>query len=445
VGYRDGERRGAVERIGMLKQERIHMSRPTFFISSTIYDFSDLRSALKFYLEEQGCKVLASDYNDFEKKLDSHSYEACIEAIHNADYFILLIGTRVGGWYDKIKRISITQKEYREAYELQKSGKIKLLNFVRADVWNTKEDRRELAKFLEGQEIDEQKKRDIVNYKSKFADDAAFLTSFINEVGKNAETQLAVSEGVKPPVGNWIHVFTGFKDIIDAVEGHIFSSTPIADQAVRRLLRIELRDFLKRSLMKSKGNAPYSPRYAVEKFNEKYPIDLSTKLEGDIEVEKKSWIQLFWLAFSVSSLRFHPVVLPQVLTMSTFLEYDLECDSYVETEIYGALRRLQDEIRSLTEFNTDDCRNVILKNLSNANKASGATIKIELLKLVLFLGLLNRWINVIELLKCLLHYLERGVFLQPKLRSSSPIQGMQEQIDQETVTDEDVDGFLEQD
>ena len=35
-------------------------NRPTFFLSSTIFDFRDLRSALKHYLEVQGCTVLAS-------------------------------------------------------------------------------------------------------------------------------------------------------------------------------------------------------------------------------------------------------------------------------------------------------------------------------------------------------------------------------------------------
>lgn len=34
--------------------------RPTFFLSSTIYDFRDLRGAIKFSLEARGCKVLAS-------------------------------------------------------------------------------------------------------------------------------------------------------------------------------------------------------------------------------------------------------------------------------------------------------------------------------------------------------------------------------------------------
>ena len=94
----------------------MHVRRPSFFLSSTIYDFKDMRSALKYFLEQQGCSVLASEYNDFPKPLDIHSYEACLKALQKADYFVLFLGTRVGGWYDKAARISITQQEYREAY-----------------------------------------------------------------------------------------------------------------------------------------------------------------------------------------------------------------------------------------------------------------------------------------------------------------------------------------
>ena len=124
------------------------MKPPTFFLSSTIYDFRDLRSALKFYLEEQGCSVLASEYNDFMKPLDRHSYEACLQAINRADYYVLLIGTRVGGWFDPGQRVSITQQEYRHAYQLQKAGKLKIITFVRAEVWQAREDRKELASYL---------------------------------------------------------------------------------------------------------------------------------------------------------------------------------------------------------------------------------------------------------------------------------------------------------
>jgi hypothetical protein len=91
------------------------MDRPTIFLSSTVHDFADLRGALKDYLEQRGCRVLASEFTDFTRPLDKHSYEACLDTIQQADLFVLFIGRRVGGWFDEGKKISITRAEYEHA------------------------------------------------------------------------------------------------------------------------------------------------------------------------------------------------------------------------------------------------------------------------------------------------------------------------------------------
>ena len=125
--------------------------KPKIFISSTIYDFRDLRSALKFYFEQFDFSVQLSEFNDFQKKLDLNSYDSCLNEIHNSDYFILLIGSRVGGWFDEINKISITRKEYETAYELAREGKLKLLIFVRDEIWTIREDRKALKKYLQSE------------------------------------------------------------------------------------------------------------------------------------------------------------------------------------------------------------------------------------------------------------------------------------------------------
>src|SRR5689334_2746801 len=93
-------------------------TKPTIFISSTIYDFGDLRSALKYWLEQLGYEVMLSEFNDFTKPLDENSYTACLKAIESASHFILLIGARTGGIYDAAEKVSITRMEYRAAYDL---------------------------------------------------------------------------------------------------------------------------------------------------------------------------------------------------------------------------------------------------------------------------------------------------------------------------------------
>ena len=418
------------------------MKRPTFFISSTIYDFRDLRSSIKFYLEEQGCKVLASEFNDFEKPLDKHSYDACLKAIHSADYFVLLIGSRVGGWYDEQNRISITQREYREAYSQHLLGKLKLLIFVRSEVWHAKGDRRELAKYLETTALDEASRRAITNFPSKAVADSEFISSFLSEVGKNEETKLAVQGKTTPPSGNWIHVMSGFRDVADVLQGQVFLSIPVEDMTVRRLLRRELRDFVSQCLMKSNGNI-YSPRVTIELFHAEHPITMESKGNEVTTVSVRRWRTLSYVAMHLLARKIHPVVLPQVLSRPTFLEFDLQTNSYKETPTYEALLRLQDEIRRFNLSNTSESLAVVFKHSRRARGNDQAEwIDIETTELAGLLHLLDRWSNVLDLSKSLLRHLEGVPYTEPTLRPDSPVQGMQEMLDAERLTDEEISAFI---
>lgn len=419
------------------------MKRPTFFLSSTIYDFRDLRSALKFHLEEQGCKVLASEFNDFDKPLDVHSYEACLRTIHSADYFVLLIGSRVGGWYDEPNRISITLREYREAYQLQAGGKLKLLNFVRSEIWQLKETRHELMKYLESTPLDGSTRKAISSHPSKFADDAEFLCAFINEVAKNQETKLAVQGKGVAPTGNWIHVFSNFRDVIEVLHGQVFSSIPVEDMTARRLLRRELRDFVGQCLVKFESDGDvYSPRFFIDRFHEENPITLKGKKEEFTSVSTKRWDAIATFAMHLLARQLHPVVLPQVLSSATFLEFDLASNSYKETLIYEALLKLQDEIRRFTYSNTTENLSVIFKHSPRARPTQADRIQIETVALAGLLHLLDRWSNILDLSTSILRHLDGESFEMPILRPDTPVQGMQQMLDAEKPTDQDVNRFL---
>lgn len=417
------------------------MKRPTFFISSTIYDFRDLRSSIKFYLEEQGCKVLASEFNDFKKPLDAHSYEACLQAIHTADYFVLLIGSRVGGWYDRPNRISITQREYREAYQLHLSGKLKILAFVRSEVWQMKEDRNELTKYLESTTIDSANRREIKNYSSKFAEDAEFIIDFLGEVGKNKETKLAVEGKAKPPTGNWIHVVSGFRDVVDVLQGQVFLSIPIEDMTVRRLLRRELQDLVSQCLIKVKGRL-YSPRPFIDEFHSQSPITLEGKNQEFTTLPSKVWNRISTVAMYLLAQKFHPVVLPQVLARPTFLDFDLSTNSYRETPVYEALLRLQNEIRRFNASNTSETLSVLFKHSPRARGRSTAPVDIETTELAALLHLLDRWSNALGLSVSLIKHLDGDPFLMPELRPDTPVQGMQEMLNDEKVSEAEVNAYV---
>jgi len=419
------------------------VKRPTFFLSSTIYDFRDLRSALKFFLEEQGCKVLASEFNDFDKPLDVHSYEACLRSIHSADYFILLIGSRVGGWYDQKNRISITQREYREAYQLHVSGKLKILTFVRSEIWQLREIRHELVKYLESTPVDGSTRKAIAGHPSKFADDAEFLSAFINEVARNKETKLAVQGKGKAPSGNWIHIFSHFRDVIDVLHGQAFSSIPIEDMTARRLLRRELRDFVGQCIVKFKRDGDvYSPRFSIDRFHEENPITLEGKKDEFTSVSTKRWDVIASLAIHLLARQFHPVVLPQVLARATFLEFELASNSYKETLVYEALLRLQEEIRRFTYSNTTENLSIVFEHTARTGIRQSDQIEIETVKLAGLLHILDRWSNILDLSTSILRHLDGEPFKMPDLRPDTPVQGMQQMLDDEKPTDQDINRFL---
>lgn len=151
-----------------------------------------------------------------------HSYDACLKLIEECDYFILLVGSRVGGFYDDQNKISITRQEYREAYKLHEQGKLQIISFVRDEVWQLKETRNELSKHLEKiEDLEKEKKDKVLNFNTKFANNAELITDFIAEIGKNKETTNSLKSGDILPTGNWIRQFKNFKDIIESLRPFI--------------------------------------------------------------------------------------------------------------------------------------------------------------------------------------------------------------------------------
>lgn len=418
------------------------MKRPTFFISSTIFDFADLRSSLKFFLEEMGCNVLASEFNDFRKPIDKHSYEACLQAIHSADYFILLVGTRVGGWYSEPDRVSITQREYREAYELHQRGKIKLITFVRSQVWQARQDRRALAKYLSSLALDDELKQSIANHSSATLSDAKFISSFLDEIARKQETLAAVRGEIAAPSGNWIHAFTSFRDMTDVLTQYVLTDAPIDDLAVKRLLRHDLRRLLATLLLKS-GNGAVSPKFSIERLHLESPIEVSNGIKPTTTVSAKTWGLVATLSIRLISLRLYTTVLPHALTGSTFLAFDLQTNGYIETSEYRALLLLDDEIRKFNDLQDRNALKPLQHYLRPINRNNASTVSLDTVELAAAMTLLDRWVNIIDLCTCLLKTLDGKPFDIPPLRPLSPMKGLDADFEAEKVTDSDIDSFLD--
>ncbi len=272
---------------------------PKVFISSTIYDFRDLRSSLKYWLEELGYEVLLSEHNDFPAQVDLNSYESCLRAIDDSNYFIVLVGSRVGGWYNEASRISITQAEYQRAYQRLAAGKIKLLAFVRRDLWDVREDRKELELLLKGEalhhaELDEKDIQAITKHPSKFANDAEFTFGFLNEIARMEEMKAAVSGKGPFPPGNWIRQFSEFRDIIDALRVELRFGSNLRRITLSANLRAEIESNLRMLLDRSGDDDELIPR-------SKYASYARDSLEGGVDDTSKfkgkhlRWLGMFTL------------------------------------------------------------------------------------------------------------------------------------------------------
>lgn len=418
------------------------MNRPSFFLSSTIYDFRDLRSSIKYFLEELGYLVLASEFNDFPKPLDKHSYSACLETLQKADYFILLIGNRVGGWYDQENKISITRQEYRDAYKLHQQGKLKIITFVRRDVWQYREQRKELSRFLRKSSAEEKEITEIVNADSKFATDAEAICDFIDEVSRNIETSKAVKGKGPLPTANWVHTFETFRDISDVIRTETFSGEPLEKLAFKRLLSRELTEILKSSLVKIDEGKIYSPINSVYAFRKEHSLNMSSRNHSVTEVIGKRWGTISTFAISLLGVKIHAQVLDRAIESPFFLRFDAKQDQFVEEPAFKAIYQLRNEIRLLSRANTTEVLEVVFEYSPKNIGRNVEKFNMDTMKLLQLLHLLERWVNVIQLSSALLKHLQGAEFKMPFVFSGSPIEGMDKELEKERVTDLDVSNFL---
>jgi len=92
---------------------RITTTPPSVFISSTVKEFRDLRSAIAYTLRTQGFTVHQSEASDFDIRGNRSAIEECLASIHDCDFYILLVGNTRGHLFKD--GISITRQEYRTA------------------------------------------------------------------------------------------------------------------------------------------------------------------------------------------------------------------------------------------------------------------------------------------------------------------------------------------
>ena len=303
--------------------------KPTIYISSTIYDFADLRSSLKYVLEELGYTVLLSDFNDFKKPLDKNSYDSCLAALKEADYILLLIGQRVGGFVDAKEKISITRIEYREAYKLSQAGQLKLLIFVRKSLWDIREDRKALTQDFEklnadSKELSEENQKKLINHSSTFVNDAEVTFEFLKEVSKVEEMKAAIKGAGDFPVGNWVHTFSTLGDIMATLNTELNIKNPLQRAILISNLKNELIGNLAALLTKTPDTI-----LATEDFAMAARRGLTGDRDevSDISGKHLGWLAMYLLCAAPTS-NLTTQFLNAALTSGEFLNFVKESHSF---------------------------------------------------------------------------------------------------------------------
>jgi len=311
------------------------MNAPKIFISSTVYDFVYLRQGLKYSLEQLGFKVQLSERPDFDAiSTNKSSYEICLDNIHKCQYFILLIGGRIGGYYDKINDISITRAEYEEAYELSKQNKIRMLCFVERDIWTIKEDRRNLP--------DSEKYR-----ATKSMENPKEIFDFIDLVCRKEEMKKAINSEIDFPICNWIIPFTDISEIMMVFENSYDGFSNIDKSQWIELIK---REMAQNMVLLSRRKHKFLFQYAIIPKSDlpENAVD-EYYLTADQIYQLKEFMRFY--SYKRTFLKYDMV--KECLRSNCFLEYSVIEGKFTKSKTYLLLERIIKQIDNIKLYWAD--------------------------------------------------------------------------------------------
>lgn len=413
------------------------MFKPRVFISSTVYDFADLRSAIKYWLEEEGFEVSASEFNDFKKEVELNSYEACLRAIESCQYFILLIGTRAGGLMSSPSNTTITMAEYRHAYEKARRGELKIITLVRRSIWNAREDRQALGALI-GSEygLSEEDTNKIKHHSSKVVQDATLVFSFISEVCRQDEMRASIKGHQAGPINNWVHQFDNFREVVDVLRSTFVRNKGLQRAALLASLKTELAKNLTHLFRKLPTGELQAYYLDASEGRRHY----NGVINGRSTFPRKALAALAFNIFSaVEAINSH--ALDQCLSSGFFLDYDPRSDRYVTGTVQSILLHLQESIRQIRYLGRTASKEgrEILDLTRNTNLSN---IEIDNIETASLVALHDFTRNTVEISLALLRFIETG---QEDFPTVSPVRLFVESDSKSTPSAEDIIIYSNQD
>ncbi|EMY60595.1 PF13271 domain protein [Leptospira terpstrae serovar Hualin str. LT 11-33 = ATCC 700639] len=367
---------------------------------------------------------MLSEFNDFDKEIDENTFHACLETLATCDYYILFIGNRKGGYYDKSNNISITQREYREAYELFQRGKLRLINFVRNETLILAE------KYANNKNL------------SSDHPDLPFISKFIDEVSRKNELELATDGKGNYPKGNWLHKFSNFEEIARVFNISLKLNTNISEKILITNLISELNENLKQILIKTDNNI-----FDLNNFVNNIRKNVAPNIN---EPSKYNSIDLrnLYFFFITKQTDFKKISTDQLtncLVQGIFLKFDPADTSLKTSKIQNSLQNLKNQIERLQGFEKGNpllsTESLFSNMISIKTKGEVITNNLDVTLLVMFFTLL---LNISNMMKSILRFLKNydEIYVDPILIEENPFIHEIEKIKKETIQNSEIEKWL---
>ncbi|MCY3957028.1 MAG: DUF4062 domain-containing protein [Chloroflexi bacterium] len=432
-------------------------SAPLVFVSSTVEDFRDLRSALRFWLDSLGYRRFMSEFSGSEKILGPGTYDACFEAIHRADLYVLLIGIRRGSLISEEPKRSITEAEYDVAYQSRrKTGRPKLLFFVRDEVAG---DIRRCNPELKYQ-------------------DFGHTRAFIDKVERVAETNASREGKNDPPADNWLHCFKEFADIATEIDSALGITGTVREARQRDLIREELAEILQkfvgvRTLRLQEGvdTVPGKRKRIEETVGGPIPeallnqeirfpdirhrvaddlfgplVNLDADQMGSVTLAD-SGVANRIASFSMVARAYGAVDFPRLDEASrigVFRRYDAKSRTTVATDLQRAVDHAQRALQKM-QSNASDLEEGptrVISALAPLSNGQFPTAELPRIDVVYLAGLHNAvhnaFVRLVALLRALQGAQDSPLPKDEDLRPTSPFPGMDKEVARERATSDEI-------
>jgi hypothetical protein len=333
----------------MQMSDEVHPASPSVFVSSTVREFHDLRSALAYTLRSQGFRIYLSEAAEFDVRGDRSAIEECFENIRRSDYYILLIGATRGSLFEE--GTSITRQEYRVARNGFLFSKKPRLFFY----------------LLESVEVALSGSRKV--QREAGIDDPAHLASFIGEV------QQPMVEGVP----NYLTRFNDFEDLIHSLESRLNLGRTLLERLARHSLLSELLSNL--SLMVSRSKKVIFPtHWYMRRVRDELSIT-PEDLPRPVVLSDDHVVSLgFALIGRTKGKELRTRAIEEALHRGLFLVFNPATGRLEESPLHKALKENYEDIQALRQLDTSAAEGEwdsnILRDIKN--KWGGRPNKLEI-------------------------------------------------------------------